>query len=349
MNNNYPSVQSTDISRLSENNYIIFVIKDKKYALNIKNIVEVIGLIEVDTPEVMPIGIVGIFNYKGTMIKVIDLCPFLGFDTPPFDSENKLIIVSGSSCLYALNAQKIVNIENISDEDIQSVPYSVENSIIKSIFKINNETISVIDINVLDKVICDNNSPKSQINYSELFPKDEKSLNLLKIRNEQTKKEHEIFSFNFNLKMQNQYVLFTIADNNFYIDLKYVKEFASLSRIKIAKLPYVENYIRGMVNIKGDFLIVLDFLLFLNPKAKQNASQNLKNGKLIILEGKNFNIAIIADDIKCIMGLNDNYTSSYNNENSKYISSEFVEDNQLYSIINVEKVINDERLYINIE
>ena len=114
-----------------------------------------------------------------------------------------------------------------------------------------------------------------------------------------------------------------------------------MKRLNITKLPYTQDFIRGIVNIKGEFLLVLDLRKFLN-----GSSENYEEGaKLIITEGKNFNIALLVDEIKYIKTLK-NVQPNINSSN--YISAEIMEENELNSIINFEKIINDERLFINI-
>ena len=58
----------------------------------------------------------------------------------------------------------------------------------------------------------------------------------------------------------------------------------------------------------------------------------------------------MVDDIKLIRNLKDiEYTDTNISNSSPYITSEFMEGNELYSILNFEKIINDERIYINIK
>ena len=58
----------------------------------------------------------------------------------------------------------------------------------------------------------------------------------------------------------------------------------------------------------------------------------------------------MVDDIKLIRNLKDiEYTDTNISNSSPYITSEFMEGNELYSNLNFEKIINDERIYINIK
>lgn len=344
MNNNY-AITSSIISGETQGDFIVFTLKDNLYAIGIQNVIEIINIPYIEIAQTTPPGIIGIFNYKGIMIKVIDLCPMLGFATSEFSINNQLIIICLEGVYFALHAEKILNITQLEYENIQYLPYNTENSILKEVYKSEGDSINIIDIKRVDKFISQNNS-ENKTDYSALLPRDEKSTRILKFRAEQNKKDQELFTFPLTVNSTNQYILFVLDNQNYYLDLKYVKEFISLKRLNITKLPYTQNFIKGIINLKGDFLVVLDLKKFLDSG---NNSSN-EGCKLIIVEGKNYSLAFMADEIKFIRNLKDLRTSDLNTNNiSPYIYAEFMEEGELYNILNFEKIINDERLYINIK
>lgn len=345
MNNKYlPASSIYEENKYS--NYIVFSLNSKYYAIPISNVIEVIHIPKIDIPQNTPTGVIGILNYNDVMIKVVDLCPFLGFQTQPFNLSNQLVIVCVKGQYFAIRTETIVNISQFGIKDIHPIPFKQDDSILSNVFKVNSEMISIIDLNKLDELMELNENEKSIINYEELFPNDEKSNQILDIRAENTKKHSDVFSFPVNINSNNQFILFKIDNQNYYLDLKYVKEFNSIKRLNITKLPYTQDFIRGLINLKGDFLVVIDMKKFLN----NNSSTLTEGSKLIIVDGKNFNIALLVDDIKYIKNLkNAQITNKTMTSTSDYISGEFVEDDVLYNVLNFEKFINDERLYINVK
>ena len=342
MNNNYELTLSN--IRNSNNYYIIFSLNNKTYAINIQNVVEVINIPEIESPIVTPKSVIGMFNYNGQMIKTIDLCPFLGFETSEFSINNQLIIAMVEDNCFAIHTEKIQNIVQLENENIQAMPYGIEDSILEKVYKSNENTINIVNINMLNTLISRANQPEGKINYVDLFPKDEKSKQILSIRAKENKISQELFSFPFNLNTVNQFILFSLDNSNYYLDLKYVKEFTTLKRLNITKLPYTKDFVKGIINLKGEFLVVIDLEKFLNEKSTRTKEAT----KLIIVEGKDFNIALLVDDIKYIKDLKNVQKTSMYTGNSKYIYSEFIEEGVLYSILNFEKIINDEKVYINI-
>ncbi len=339
MNNNYP----VSLTANSSNYYIVFSLNDKQYAINIQNILEIINMPKIEISSKAPEGVTGMFNYNGMLTKTVDLCPFLGLETLPFSVNNQLIIVVVDDNCFAIHTEKIDNIVQFNIKDIQTVPFNLDNSIIKEIYKNEDKSINIIDTGILNKLITENRTKEGIIKYEKLFPSDEKSKQILELRALKNKASQEMFSFPINLSTANQYILFTLDNQNYYLDLKNVKEVISVKRLNITRLPYTKDFIKGIINLKGDFLVVVDLKRFLN-----NAENNVQEGsKLIITQGKDFNIAFLVDEILSIKNLQNTQITKSFSAGSAYIYAEFMEDNQLYSILNFEKIINDEKLYID--
>ncbi len=338
MNNNYPLTEKNQAT--DDNfNYIVFQLNEKLYAIDIQNVIEVINLTEIQIPQKTPKGVMGITNYKGMMISVLDLCPLLGFETKKFNINNELIIACIDGNCFAIAAVKIVNIFQFEKNQLQTIPYNVENSIISEIIEYNENTIGILNINNIETVISNNVFQENTIDYSQLLPDDEKSLQILALRSKTNEKNQDLFSFPVNTNNINQFILFNLENQNYYLDLKYIKEFITAKRVNITKLPYTKDYIKGIINLRGEIIILLDLKRFLNNEP----SKITETGKIIITEGKNYSLALLVDDVKEIRNLKN---IPFGKVNSEYISNEFCENGILYNILNFEKIINDEKIYI---
>lgn len=325
--------------------FIIFKLEQKLFAIDINNIIEIVNMPEIEFSSLAPEGIIGICNYKGMMIKVIDICALLKLPSENFSMNNPLIIINNNGSCFAIYTQSVSNIVNIDENNIQTIPYNSDSSIISSFYKNESETINILDVSKIDKNTEKNNSNSPKINYLELFSKDEKTNQIIKLKNEMNLEKMPSYNFSFSSTFDNQYIVFTLDNHNYCIDLKFIKELVSIKRFKIVKLPYTQDFIKGLINIRGDFLVIIDLKRFLNNTLTEiNDSK-----KLIIIEGKNFNIGLLVDDIKFIKNIKDIHLTPVVNLISDYISAEFIDDDILYGILNIEKIMNDERIYINIE
>ena len=339
MNNIY----SIKTSQNNEQNFIIFSLNDKKYAINIQNVVEVINIPKIEIPQNTPVGISGMFNYKGLIIKTVDLSAFLGFNTSKFSINSRLIVCKVNDETFAIHTQNIETVKCLEKNNIQPMPYGDENSFVTQVYKSENNSVCIIDCNILLDVISNSSLKKSEINYAMLMPSDEKSLQILDLRAKNCVKKD--YSFSFPADLDKQYILFTLDNQNYCMDIRYVKEFVSMKRLKITKLPYTPNYISGIINIKGEFLVVINLKQFLD----NSNNSCTENGKLIIVEGRNFNIALYVDDIKYMKSFKEISVNQIHSSSHEYIYAEFMENEELYSILNVEEIFNDERIYIKAE
>ena len=108
-------------------------------------------------------------------------------------------------------------------------------------------------------------------------------------------------------------------------------------------MPNTQDYIFGLINIKGEYITVLDFRRFLNcPK-----TQIKEKSTIIILNSSEFKIGILADEICESMDVDLNeivQNRLQNQEENKML--EFVKEGEIYQVVDVEKLFNDERLTI---
>lgn len=345
MNNINPITSIPNANNFQEN-FIIFRLQKKQYAIGIENIIEIINLPQLQIPTKTPKGIIGIFNYNNQMIKVIDLCPLLGFEPIELSIKHQLLIVNTEKEIFAILIENVAEITKIKQDDFQELPYETKNHIIEHIYKIENESVSLINpYKIIEKFSVEVEN-ENQHNYLSLLPTDNKSQQILNLRTQRYQITNETANEVLNENVTTQYILFDMDNHNYYLELKYVKEFISLKRLKITKLPYTKDFIKGLINIKGDFLVVLDLKRFLNNEL----TKITENHKLIIAEGKNFNIALLVDDIKGIKNIeNINELKKNSQTNDEYIICEFTEEDKTYNLLNFEKIMNDEKLFINIQ
>ena len=324
MNKNYEIAVSSPVNNLQED-YIIFEINNNKYAINIKNVTEVINLPQIQIPETTPLGVAGYINYNGININVIDLYSLLGFECPNFSINNQLIIAFYENNFFAIHTENIITIMHFEKNNIKVFPYESEFSLIKEIYTNQNESVHIINPENIKKIIENNKIKGIRKDYSKLLPEDTKSSRILKLRSELNNKHSYSFSFptDYN-NLLNQYIVFKLGNQNYYLDIKYVKEFVSLKRLTITKLPYTQDFIKGLINIKGNFIVVIDLKNFLN-----NEKNEIKEGsKIIITQGKNFNIAFLVDEIKYIKNLK-KFSKVNQNYSNEYILYEFMDENEL--------------------
>ena len=148
MNKNFQLVQTSDISE-SYKYFIVFRLNEKRYALSIKNVIEIISIPQLETTGIMPKNVIGIFNYNGMMINVVDLCGFLNEERKNITINNKLMIVAVEGNCFALHVNQVENVTKFDTANIQDVPFNMANSILKEIYKTEDDVIGIFAVSNL--------------------------------------------------------------------------------------------------------------------------------------------------------------------------------------------------------
>ncbi len=152
---------------------------------------------------------------------------------------------------------------------------------------------------------------------------------------ELTKSEerNEVEISNIDFKM----VTFTLAGKDYGIDIMKVKEIN-----KAQKFTFVPNsapFVRGVYNMRGDILSVIDLRVFFNLPVPEEG-KGYEN--MIILRLEENTIGIVVDTIEKVIGIDSSRKQPphplFGDINIKYIDGVVENDSSLYIILDVEKI-----------
>jgi purine-binding chemotaxis protein CheW len=140
----------------------------------------------------------------------------------------------------------------------------------------------------------------------------------------------------------NKYILFSILGEQYACNLIQVKEV--IKPLNIKPVPFMVPYFKGMINLRGKIISVIDFRLKFNPKFenKENA------GVILVVENENFNIGVIVDDLISVQTINKeeiqkNHEMKYSID-MKFILGNYISKNNLVTILDLGSCINEEEL-----
>ena len=155
-----------------------------------------------------------------------------------------------------------------------------------------------------------------------------------------------------NIYGKDQYVVFTLDTHTYCIYSLYVKELINMKNYPVTKIPYTPDFVKGIINLKGNFYSVVDLkklIGFDSPKT-DTEQQALSEGKAIVLDSPELKLALYVDEINNIINISKEYIEPKNDMSldNLFINAEAYIDNTVYNILNLDKLINDERLYIDI-
>ena len=115
-------------------------------------------------------------------------------------------------------------------------------------------------------------------------------------------------------------VTFSLAGKDYGIDIMKVKEIARF--VNFTYVPNTPNYVRGVYNLRGDIISIIDLRAMFNLPFKQKSSNEEESGLIIRLDSTL--IGVIVDRIDKVVGINSNNIQPphpiFGDINIKYIS-----------------------------
>jgi purine-binding chemotaxis protein CheW len=329
----------------NENLYLHFKFQDNKYALNIKQIVEIMKLPLLDYPQKLPNNVIGLLNYNNFTINILDIRFYLNLKITPYSVSNQLLIVKTDESLLGLIIDKVEDIVPFDQSKVEYIPSSSDDKIIEFMYKKDGETISIINLNSLENIIKQGVA-SDNIDIPSLFPHDDDSQYELMQRSLilQNKMNTNMVSNAFS---QDQFISFSLNESLYCINLEYVKEF--LKSLSITKIPCNAEYISGVIVLRGDFINIIDIKKFFGMEdlsTSQTALTGENKNNIIVVETPDYKIGFLVDEILDIINIPEELIQPNSNNQDKYISNEVVLEDKFYTILNIKNILSDEKFYI---
>ena len=340
----------TVADNIQENDIYIFVkIGNSSYAFPALHVLEIIKLVELEYPEKMPAYIAGILEYKGKVIHIMDLRSVLNIETKEYNIDTHILIMQGKDGNYGIIVDKIADIKRIDTAIITPPPYSKENCFTKGIYLNNGTSTVVINIDLLEYCLKDTQNKETSFNEkaSRLLPRDIKSKEVLHQRKMQLIAKTEGITYK-GLQNKDVYISFTIGNNTYCLEIVYVGGFYKYSETKVIKMPCTPSFIKGLISIKGDYITIIDLRKYFD-----NEFSNITDKSTIIaIQSKDFKVGFIVDEISDTMNIPsaELFRNKSKNKNAKADSKneiiEYVKDEKLYLVLNMDEILSNERLYV---
>jgi purine-binding chemotaxis protein CheW len=145
-------------------------------------------------------------------------------------------------------------------------------------------------------------------------------------------------------KIDFKMITFSLAGKEYGVDIMNVKEIA-----KAGRFTYVPNalpFVRGVYNLRGDIISVIDLRIFFHLPAERKEEEALES--LIILKVEEHVFGVIVDAIDKVVGIASASIQPphpiFGDINVKYIKGIVENSGKLYIILDVEKIFAPERV-----
>lgn len=329
-------MNSSNLIEQKKNTHLYFQVGDNKYAVNSENVLEIMKLPALDYPQKLPNNIVGLLKYNNFVINVIDIRFYLDIEVRPYTVHNELLIVKTDELIYGIITDKVIGILPFDSAFVDAIPYADSNTVIDSLYKINNETIFIINIYSVENLLK-KHQEWAKVEIPKLFPQDETSKAIMAKRTLEVVNKSTMKLASSELHVKNKYISFNLNSNTYCIALDYVKEV--LKDTSITNVPGTPDFIEGIMNLRGDYITVINLKNFLDLESSVVSDKK----PVIIIKCNELKLALLIDKINELFEFQQD---DINEINDGYFSNEFIYNNTLYTILNVEKIASDKRIII---
>ena len=327
---------NSNLIEQKKNTHLYFQVDDNKYAVNSENVLEIMKLPALDYPQKLPNNIVGLLKYNNFVINVVDVRFYLNIDVKPYTTQNELLIVKTDELIFGIITDKVIGILPFDSALVDAIPYADSSTVVDSLYKINQETIFIINIYSIETLLKQHKDWK-EVDIPSLFPQDEASKALMTKRTNAIVDKSNMRIASGELHVKNKYISFNLNNDSYCIALDYVKEV--LKDTSITNVPGTPDFIEGIMNLRGDYITVINLKNFLDLGSIVNYDKK----PVIIVKYNELKLALLIDKINELFEFQDD---GVDNSGDGYFSKEFIYNETLYTILNVERIAEDKRIVI---
>ncbi|WAM36719.1 chemotaxis protein CheW [Caldicellulosiruptor acetigenus] len=260
-------IEENELKISRQERYILAAIDNQNYALNISDIQEIIRFADFSTIPSESDEILGVINLRNEIIPIVNIQKLLKVQNKETDDETKIVIANHSNMKFGFVVDRILSVISVNDEDIKKLP-TIANyeDIFEGSIKSDDKMFIIINVKkIFDKV--------SSAIYEEFKNQGEEALEMVRTNEEK------------------QVVLFELNNQKFAIDIQKVKE---INRIpNIVKVPNEKGYLKGIANLRGDVIAIVDLCLLLYGEETQLNDSS----RVIIVELKGERFGILAKKV----------------------------------------------------
>ena len=329
MNNNYIEQK--------KNTHLYFLVGGNKYAISTANVLEIMKLPELDYPQKLPNNIIGLLKYYNFVINIVDIRFYLNIDVTPYNSHNELLIVKTDEVIFGIVTDSVIGILPFDTALMDQIPFVDNKMIIESLYKYDNETIFIVNLYALENLLKQHSTSTLDIDIPSLFPQDESSKKLLAKRTRAIAEKTSQRLTSGELHAKDKYISFNLNNDFYCIALDYVKEV--LKDTSITNVPGTPDFIEGIMNLRGDYITVINLKKFLSlPETTKSEKK-----PVIIIKCNELKLALLIDRINELF---DYQETQIEKNNDSYYSLEFVHNNSLYTLLNIDKITSDKKIIV---
>ncbi len=99
---------------------------------------------------------------------------------------------------------------------------------------------------------------------------------------------------------ENQFLVFAISTEEYGVEIENVKEIIKVCNI--TKVPHTQSFVKGIINLRGDIIPVINIRERFNLELKENDERTC----IIVLDFEGDSVGLIVDDVREVMYIDTN-------------------------------------------
>lgn len=142
--------------------------------------------------------------------------------------------------------------------------------------------------------------------------------------------------------MENQYVIFKLADETYGIRIECVSEIIRMQTI--TKIPKSLDFVEGVINLRGRIIPIID----LKKQFNLGDVTRSKDTRIIVVEMKQEIVGMVVDEVSEVLSLSHDSIEPPSNMVSR-VNMEFIQgigkwDERLIILLDTEKILIDQEI-----
>lgn len=159
---------------------------------------------------------------------------------------------------------------------------------------------------------------------------------------------HQTDNFDDDIELEDEdtqkdrYLTFRLAPEEYGVEIRYVTEIVGIQ--KITDVPDTEEYIRGVINLRGKIIPVIDVRTRFHLEPKEYADRTC----IIVVDVSGTNVGLIVDEVLEVVNIPEAQVSepprTSKGSQSKYIQGIGKIGESVKILLNIDRILNDEEM-----
>lgn len=137
-----------------------------------------------------------------------------------------------------------------------------------------------------------------------------------------------------------RYLIFTLGNEYYGIEIRYVTEIIGIQTITV--VPELPDYVKGIINLRGKIIPVMDVRLRFKKEAKEYNDRTC----VIVVDIKDMSVGLVVDSVSEVVTINETDISELPQMNqgssNRYIKNIGRVGNDVRLLLDCEKLLTDE-------